>query len=64
MDRGAYSPWGLKESDTTERLTHTIKPKMPQTVRHIQIAEILKWGEHRYRRMNEIYLSQRLASLF
>ena len=22
MDKGAYSPWGHKKSDTTERLTH------------------------------------------
>ena len=35
MDRGAwggYSPWGRKESDTTEQLTHNIQ--YDQTSKH------------------------------
>ena len=30
---GRYSPWGRKESDTTEQLTHTEKVQVPSLVK-------------------------------
>ena len=34
-----YSPWGHKESDTTERLTHTCARTRPHTHTHTQELE-------------------------
>ena len=40
-----YSPWGRKESDTTERLTHTHTHTHTHTAKGIKRGVELKYGK-------------------
>ena len=55
---GLYSPWGCKESDTTERLTHTYTHSEPRKWKQFRYLSIAGW-------LNKLgYISNKYRKLY